>query len=113
MLYVLLLYLFLCIPISFTPPNLGYICLELYALLESKQGIWRVSFKLRVKFIDKLIQLTKGANDRIIIQGKLVWSKGLCMHNHGLHHVLIYAFHFKIQRLMQRLLLKASRSLTE
>ena len=57
-----------------------------------------------------IIKTMKGANDTIIIQGKLV-VKSLCMHNHGLHHVLIYTFHSKIQRLMQRLLLTASRSL--
>ena len=61
---------------------------------------------------DNIIQLKKEAKDAIIIYGKLFGQKSLCMYNHGLHHVLIYTFHSKIQRLMQRLLLTASRSLT-
>ena len=58
---------FLYIPFSSTAPNLGWICLEPYALIESKQCIWRESFRFRVQFIDKFIQLKKGANDRIKI----------------------------------------------
>ena len=64
-----------------------------------------------VWFIDKLIQLKKGTNDRIIIQGNLFGQKACVCANHGLHHVLIYTYHCKIQRFMQRLLLTASRSL--
>jgi len=62
---------------------------------------------------DNIIQLKNGAKDAIIIQGKLFGQKNLCMYNHGLHHVLIYTFHSKTQRFMQRLSLTASRSLTE
>jgi len=51
-------------------PKFGANCLEPYALLAPKQGRWRYSFKLRVQF-ENLIQLTKGAKDTIIIQGKL------------------------------------------
>jgi len=51
-------------------PKFGANCLEPYALLEFKQGSWRYSFKFRVQF-ENLIQLTKGAKDTIIIQGKL------------------------------------------
>ena len=61
----------------------------------------------------KIIQLIKGAKDTIILQGKLFDQKACVSTNHGLHHVLIYTFHSKIQRFMQRLLLTASRSLAE
>ena len=49
-------------------PKFGANCLEPHSLLEPKQGRWRYSFKLgfNLKF-----QLTKGAKDTIIIQGKL------------------------------------------
>jgi len=48
LLCVLMLYLSLYIPINF--PEFGVIYLELSALLESKQGIWRYLFKFRVQF---------------------------------------------------------------
>ena len=66
---------------------------------------------LPCSIFENVIQLSEGAKDTIIIQGRL-FGQLACIYNYGLHHVLIHTFHSKIQRLMQRLLLTASHSLT-